>query len=856
MRTLLSLKMAFDHVRAGFGRMALSVLAIALGVALVVAVRIMNDSVLASFLDTVDEMVGRAALTVTAGEGLTFAEEVAEKVSAVPGVKLAVPLVRSVAFPDDGSGDLLTVHGVDITNEAAVRVYHRSEEPQKVIDDVAVFLMKPDSVLIGREFAAQRRLRVGSPLELVTPRGLQRFTVRGILEPQGVARTLRGRLVVMDLFAAEDAFTAPGQISQIDVLLAEGATVESTKAAVATVLPAGLRVEEPGLRKDVIRKTVGGFQGMMTAFGFLAVLAGFVICYSRLGAIFEARTWEVGLMRAVGLRRAVVFTELLKESLLLGAAGVAVGIPLGAVVGHFGLPFLATATALNFQLPVSAATSELSAEVFVVGAAIGLSAAVLAAVLPALRLARKQPVAALTMRGRAMPAATRRIGAALGLGALAATGGLILWQHMSGISVLGNLTTVLIALAACVLAGPLVSHGSSSLMSTLRHLFGPTGEFAAGHLGEHARPAALTVGTLGVGLGAVLMFGMLGFSFERTLVSQVSSRLHADLIVTSAFVSGGWVNAPLTGGLVDKLKAIPGVAVAAGAQVKNISYADGTATIDAYDPICFRDDRLTQWRLAAGALPEALGSVAQGNAIMVTTSFAHTFNTRPGDTLRLDSPQGPQSLQVAGITSSDPKKAIIMSRTWFRSAWNDSLIMNVHIAVDEGVDPRIVQARIEGSLGEEYSLLVRSSAALIKYFASQARQAFSVFYLMEAITFLLVSMAIGDTLATGVVEHTREFGMLRAVGLRRSHLFGIVMLEGGAIGSLGLLLAAVAGLALGIFWVEVQFPAILGWKLDLHFPYAFALSAAGLTLLLCLAGSALPALRAARLAVPQALRYE
>jgi putative ABC transport system permease protein len=115
---------------------------------------------------------------------------------------------------------------------------------------------------------------------------------------------------------------------------------------------------------------------------------------------------------------------------------------------------------------------------------------------------------------------------------------------------------------------------------------------------------------------------------------------------------------------------------------------------------------------------------------------------------------------------------------------------------------------------------------------------------------------MGDTLATGVVERTREFGMLRAVGMRRSRLFEMVMLEGVAIGLLGLFLAAGTGLALGVFWVEVQFPAVLGWKLDLHLPAAFGLTAAGLTLLLCLVGSVLPSLRAARLVIPEALRTE
>src|SRR5262249_13631904 len=146
-----------------------------------------------------------------------------------------------------------------------------------------------------------------------------------------------------------------------------------------------------------------GFNAMVTAFSLLAVVAGFVICFSRLSAMFEARTWEVGLFRAVGMPQAAVFGELLKESLLLSVFGTAVGLVLGAVIGYYGLPFFAATAAIPFRLPVPLSDAALRGSAFAVGAGVGLAAAIGAAVMPALRLARTQPAAALTMRGREMP---------------------------------------------------------------------------------------------------------------------------------------------------------------------------------------------------------------------------------------------------------------------------------------------------------------------------------------------------------------------------------------------------------------------------------------------------------------------
>ena len=154
MRSALSLTLAYRHVRSAVGRMALSIVAVALGVALVVAIRLMNSAVLQSFLDTVDAVGGRAALTITARDNATFPEEVVKTAAGVQGIRLAVPLVTGVAFPDDSSGEILTVHGVDFGHEAEVRLYDQGKGVDEILDDPVVFLNDPRSVILTRQFAA------------------------------------------------------------------------------------------------------------------------------------------------------------------------------------------------------------------------------------------------------------------------------------------------------------------------------------------------------------------------------------------------------------------------------------------------------------------------------------------------------------------------------------------------------------------------------------------------------------------------------------------------------------------------------------------------------------------------------
>ena len=305
-----------------------------------------------------------------------------------------------------------------------------------------------------------------------------------------------------------------------------------------------------------------------------------------------------------------------------------------------------------------------------------------------------------------------------------------------------------------------------------------------------------------------------------------------------------------------QLRELPGVATVAAEQEKDVPYGDGSVMLDAYDASCFHDLRVCRWRLGAGASPDALARVTHGEAVLVSASFAHGHGTRPGDIVRLPSAAGPVAFEVAGVASGQPVNAVIMRRESYRNVWNDPMVTWVHVALERNADRAAVAAAIARTLGQKYRLQIRSGPELVEYFAGQARQAFSMLYLMEGIIFLLVLIGIGDTLATSVIERTRLLGMMRAIGLHRSRLVGMVLLEGLAMGLLGAVLAVGVGLTLGLFWVQVQFPAILGWRLDLHFPSRFVIGAIGLTLLLCILASFVPSLRAARLSVPAALRNE
>src|SRR5262249_34845584 len=163
----------------------------------------------------------------------------------VPGVELAVPVVRGTAFLTDGSGEALAVEGVDVLNEDALRVYEARDANGQVIDDPVRFLENPRAVILTRTFANRHGLHEGESIEVDTPRGPRRFSILRLLEPHGVGRVYGGDLMVMDVAAAEDVFTRPHFVNRIDVVVARQASVDTVRSSIEGIFPRGLQVVTP-----------------------------------------------------------------------------------------------------------------------------------------------------------------------------------------------------------------------------------------------------------------------------------------------------------------------------------------------------------------------------------------------------------------------------------------------------------------------------------------------------------------------------------------------------------------------------------------------------------------------------------
>ena len=235
-------------------RTLLTVVGIALGVAVFFAVRTANVTLLNSLTTTIEKLAGKATLQITGGE-TGFPESVWDAVRDTPGVKVAEPVIEVIANTDYDDASTLMIVGVDMVGDRELREYQFDESGTQMSDPL-VALSQPDSILIARTFADKNKLKEGDKLPLYTSQGRREFIVRGIFQPKGIGEVFGGQIAVMDVFNAQFVFGRGRNFDRIDLMNESDVTVDELRERLRQRLPAGVTIEKPSARGQQIENTI------------------------------------------------------------------------------------------------------------------------------------------------------------------------------------------------------------------------------------------------------------------------------------------------------------------------------------------------------------------------------------------------------------------------------------------------------------------------------------------------------------------------------------------------------------------------------------------------------------------------
>jgi putative ABC transport system permease protein len=835
-------------------RLALTALAILLGVAFVSATYVLTDSVKQSFdsvfaasLSGVDLQVQGASAIGGGSNPGRIPDETIQQVASVPGVRTANGFVRtSLAQFVDANGNTIggggpPTFGVSWVDSGPFHL-EAGQAPQHA-----------RQVAMDAGTASKHGYHVGDRVRILLSGAAKEYQIVGLFRLGDTSDFGAVTFAAFDLATAQREFDAGPTVDAVWVQRDPGVSVHELQTrleralgpgyAVLTATQAKIQVGQP------VRQFLGFFTAALLGFAAIGVVVGAFIIFNTFTILVAQRTRELGLLRAMGATGGQVVRSVVLEALAVGAVASAIGLGLGILLG-FGL--LELLRGLGLDLPQT--STVVLGRTIVVSLVVGVVVTVVAALIPALRAARVPPVAAIAdIPERAVGGFGRRV--VLGAVVLVAGVAVLVYGLVRARDVTGIVDEVQVVafgafgvLIGVVLLLPAVVRPSVRVLGAPLRQFGPPGSLARANAMRNPRRTAITASALVIGLALVGLTATFGASARASVGSSTAAGLRADYVVKSGGFAG------FSTQVADRLRQMPQVTDAASMRFADAAVDGNVETVGSIDPKLI--DRVVDLDVVQGD-PSALDD----RSVLISDEIARHAGVGVGDQLPVQFSRGLLPLTVRAI----------YKRQNFIGLFGQSvpvLVAPTSIALGSGGTPQdslvLVRTRggetpanqhaLERELAHDFpNIDVLTRAQFRHDQQAQVDQFLTVLIAILALSEIIAILGIINTLALSVHERTRELGLLRVVGMSRRQVRRMVRWESVAIALLG----GIVGLALGMLW---------GWA------FARSLHEQGITLfripvlevLLFVVGSMIagvlaavfPAWRAARLDVLDAIATE
>jgi putative ABC transport system permease protein len=840
-------------------RTILTILGIALGVAVLFAVRTANLTLLSSLTVTVEKLAGKATLQVVGDEG-GFPEAVWETVKDTPGVHVAQPVIEvlaNIAFGDEGS---LLIVGVDMLGDRELREYQFDEAGSEIADPL-VALAQPDSILVSRAFADKYRLGDGDKLPLFTSQGRREFTIRGIFKPVGIGEIFDGQIAVMDVFNAQYVFNRGRNIDRIDLMNETGVEVDELAARIRARIPAGIEVTPPTARGQGIEKAVSAMRIGMLIASFIALLVGVFIIFNTFNIAVNQRWKEIGILRAIGVERRNIQTMFLGEAFFMGMIGSVLGIGLGYLLAVGAERLMSEVAAKIFSYVATQQPPVFRWDYALTSFGIGTVTSLVGAWLPARAATRLDPVLALhNIETRQREAVLGRPRLLTGL-ALMLAGLLCVRYAPRRVELDYQFGYALLMILGLILVLPKLAELTARLLRpVMDRLFGTAGVLAVESMVQAPRRTTATVGALMIGLSFVFSTAAYVRSYQRTVSDWMGRFINSDLIISTSEMARSRTY-HFSEELSRKIAAIPGIRRVENVRFLFMPYANDSIAVVSFE----MEGWFARVRdpLDGGDKAEARRRLLAGEGVIASRNLVTRYDLAIGDRIRLQTPTRPFDLPIVAIIDdyTSEKGAVFFDRRLYLEYWNDSAVDMIDVNVEEEIRAQpggvaAVRERIQQAIRGEHRAFIYTNTEYRQWVLKLIDGFFVINYMQTAVAVIIAALGIVNTLIISVTERRRELGVLRAIGGLRRQIRRMILLEAAVMALVGIISGTLAGMMNTYFLVRTAASMVGGFTVPFHFPVGLVLLALPLTILISLLAAWWPARKAVRLNVVEAIGYE
>ena len=839
-------------LRAHKLRLALTALAIVLGVTFVTGTLVLTDTLNNTFTTLFGqvyqninfEVRGVAAFPTSGAAGAIrkpIPESIIAAVKDVPGVAVAEGGVS-------GYAQFIAPNGKAVTTGGAPTI-GLSYGADRRLSSLRLVAGKPPTtstqVVMDQGTARKYHFSVGNQVRILLPGSPQTFTLSGIVA-FGTADNLAGATIAaFNLPTAQQLFGEQGHLNTIDVITTPNANKTAVEHGISAVLPAGVEVVTgqtvAAEQSSAITQSLGIFSTALLVFALISLFVGGFTIFNTFSITVGQRTRELALLRIVGASRRQVFRSVLFEALLLGVTASLVGIGLGVLTAS-GLEALIKA----FGITLPSGSLVFQPRTVFAGLLVGVGVTVVSAISPARQAVKIPPIAAISTYEVAQRESSARrltIGAVIGVAGIVV---LAIGLSQPAIQLVG-IGAVGIFIAVGILAPAIARPVSSVLGRPLARILGVSGRIGRKNSMRSPRRTAQTSAALMVGMALVSTIAVYGASLSKSATGTVSDAVSADYIITAPATGG-----PNTGfslGTTEAVAKVPGVTRVTNVNSGQLEISRSLATLSSLAPSDLSSTVIL--KMSSGA---AAKSLAEGQ-LLIDTNTANTNHLSVGSVVPVTFAEtGPTTMRIGGIFKPNALLGSYLTGSAFFHTHFAATTLPVALllATSTGATPP-TSAAVKAALRGYPNLTVQTRAEFQKTQQTSIDQLLGLIYALLALAILIALIGIVNTLMLSVFERTHEIGLLRAVGMRRRQIRAMIRSEALILSVFGALIGVVVGTGLGVALADsLKQQGIT----DIVIPFTNLVIFLLLAALLGLGAATWPARRAARLNVLEAIATE
>jgi putative ABC transport system permease protein len=781
-------------------RLALTAIAVVLGVSFVVGTYVLSDTITGFFDKTFADANKGVDISISPGDsgggslqdaGDTLNTEripaaVLANIKATDGVDIAEGLVQGPAQMEDKHGKPYGGKGPPTLGFSYGD--YAGFSPLRLREGRAP--KGPNDVVIDVVSARKMHYRVGDRINIIPNGPVRSFTIVGIAG-FGQADNLGGATIASWATpVAQEIFKKDGDFDAVSVKVAPGHAVNDVIASIDDAIGDQYKVQTGAAAAkegaDAINQGVKIFTTGILFFAGIALFVGAFIIANTFSIIVAQRSRELALLRSIGASRSQIVLSVMIEAAVVGLVASAVGIVAGLGIGA-GLRALVNALSGGGGLPGTYAG--LRARTVIIGFAVGTITTLVSATFPALRASRQPPIAALRQNLHVASShfSLRRLVTGLVASGVAIA---LLGRGMYGNNVpvrfawiaLGALGVFLgIAMLSPLVVRPVAFALGAPLART-----GMPGTLARENSRRNPQRTASTAAALMIGIAVVAAVATLGSSIDKSLHAVLDRTVKAQVIVNND-------QGPIDPAVEQRVLEDPAVAASVPLRYNEFKYGGKKRTLLAMPP-----DKVAQvfdLQVEQGSF----AAIAHGG-VLLHKDIAKSLGKNVGDTMAMGFPGAVRNEVVRGIFSNNQvtNASYMISLDEYEQIYTEQNDAVIFVVTKPGAKPATVAARLDRALKPSYPQIdVLDQKGFADRQASQIRGLLNVVSAMLLLSIIIALLGIANTLALSVFERTREIGLLRAVGTSRRQTRRMIRYESIIIAILGAALGVVIGLAFG-----------------------------------------------------------